>query len=72
MYVEYETTHGTLCGGYVIDQGESPLTGRYRLLVADSPHDSPADDGKWINAADCEEVDNRPGWRNGQHIGQFI
>jgi len=68
--VEY-VSNGHLTSGYVIDQMESPLTGKYRLLVADRPGDDPTVDGKWIDAIDCEECDPRY-YRNGQHLSQFI
>ena len=68
--VEYATAHNTLCRGYVIDSMESPLTGKCRLLVADGPNADPRTDGKWLDARDCEEVDDTR--RNGQSLSQFI
>ena len=53
--VIYESEHGTPVEGYIIDEAESPLTGKYRFLVADSPNDDPQEDGKWVDADKCWE-----------------
>lgn len=70
--IEYETAHGTIGSGYIADTAESPLTGKLRFLVVDShseAHDPDA--GRWIDAIDCWEPEPA-GYRNGQHISQFI
>jgi hypothetical protein len=68
--VEYDH-NGNTVAGWIIDSMESPLTGKLRFLVADSPNDCPTVDGKWVDAIDCEEPEE-PGFRNGQCLSQFI
>lgn len=58
--VEYETKFGSVCGGYVIDSAISPLTGKCRLLVADSLNDD-LEAGRWVDSSNCWEVHHRHG-----------
>ena len=53
--VQYVSEHGTTVEGWVIDSMDSPLTGKFRLLIADSPNDSPEVDGKWVDSDKCWE-----------------
>jgi len=66
--VEYDH-NGNTVSGWVIGMAESPLTGKLRFLVAGSPNDCPTVDGKWVNALDCWEPDQRG---NGQCLSLFI
>lgn len=55
--VEYVSQHGTTVRGYILDEHESPLTGKMHWLIADSPNDDPDEDGVRVDVDVCRFVE---------------